>query len=197
MRDYGHLITLTSFRYQEWLTKQQSDFLLDDDINLLYSIHSIPERNETNEMDVYLPDYLLIGDDSGDMVFVIECEKESPIWKVEAGSLRKEDFELISTSFSTWMNSGFALTQPLEYHLPLQAVIYINNVADLKTMFSINRFLVTNWSASQMKLLLNEQPIMVTESGAPIALENRLKENPEFEPYIYYKNGGSLSKISS
>ncbi len=151
-------------------------------------------------MESYLPNHILIGDDSGDMIFVMELKEGSPIWRVDAGSLRVKDFENISPSFSTWQKTGFALPPEREYHLPLYAEIHIDHIKDLKMMFAVNKFLALDWGASQMKSLLKQQPFLAVERGTPIAIEQRLEKNPEqnhLKGYLYFNNGKSLEQICS
>ena len=177
--------------------KQPEDIVVDDNIVVLFSRKSILEVNETNEMETYLPDYLLIGNDSGDMVFVLELKEQSPIWQVDAGSLRIEDFEEISSSFTAWKDSKFILPAEPDYHLPLHADIYVNHVKNLKTMFELKKLLAQNWGASHLKALLQEQPFLVIKSGPPIALESKLRKNPVLKPFLFYKNGDILEQICS
>ena len=197
MRDYDQLITLTDPAYQAWLAELQSDMVVDDGVVVLYSKQSIPERNEINEMETFLPNHLTIGSNSGDMVFVLELKKESIIWQVDAGSLRFDDFEEIASSFSAWRDSRFALPREPEYHLPLRADVYVDQVEDLKTMFELKKLLAQNWGASQMKIFLRQQPFLAVRSGQPIALERKLKKNPMLKSYIFYKNAEALEQICS
>lgn len=200
MRDYDTLIARTDPAYQAWLAEIQDDILIDNDIVLLYSRDSIPERNATQEMESYLPDHLLIGDDSGDDLFVLELEKDSPVWRVGAGSLRIDDLEEMSPSFSAWQESGFVLPPEPECHLPYNAEIYVDQVEDLKTMFVLKNFLALNWQASQMRSLLKEQPFLAIERGTPMAIEHTLKKNPEqnyLKQYLYFGNGKNLEQICS
>jgi len=136
MRDYDLLIQKTPPAYQAWLA-DNPDEVLQTDVIGLYSRDSLPERNETNEMETFLPDHLIIGDDSGDYVFVMRCSSESPVYIVDHGSLRLDDLQEIAPSFSVWLESGFPLPEEPEYHLPLRADIYVDRVGDLKTMFAL------------------------------------------------------------
>ncbi len=200
MRDYNTLIARTDPAYQAWLAGIKDDIVIGNDVVCLYSRELIPERNEINEMESYLPNHLLIGDDSGDMVFVLELNAVGPVWRVDVGSLRVEDFEEISPLFSAWQESRFALPQEKEYRLPLYADIHIDYVKDLNTMFTIKNFLSLNWGASQMKSLLHEQPFLAIKRGAPIAIEQRLKKNHELnhlKQYLFFDNGNTLEQICS
>ena len=200
MRDYNALIAHTDPAYQAWLRQQPDDVVIDNGIVCLFAWQSIPERNETNEMESFLPNHILIGTDSGDMVFVLKLSEVSPVWRVDAGSLGIEDFEEISPSFSAWQQSGFVLPAEKKYHLPLHAEVHIDCVQDLKTLFALKNFLALNWGANQMKSLLKEQPFLAIERAAPIAIEQRLKKNPKdnhLKRYLYYRNGKMLERIFS
>lgn len=151
-------------------------------------------------MEKYLPNHIVIGDDSGDSVFVLELNATSPVWRVDAGSLRVEEFEEISPMFSTWETSDFSLPPEVEYHLPLNADIHIDRVKDIKTMFSLIKLLALHREANQIQSLLQEQPLLAIERGAPIAIEKKLKTNTELnhlKHYLYFNNGSTLEKICS
>lgn len=197
MRDYDQLIALADPEYQAWLDELPQDIVIDNNIVVLYSRKSISERNETNEMELYLQDYLIIGGDSGDMAFVLALKARSPVWRVDEGSLRIEDFEEIAPSFSKWRDSNFTLPQQPKCHLPLHADIYIDHVENLKTMFELKKLLAQNWSANQLKSFLQEQPLLAIKLGPPRAIKGKLKKNPTLTSFVYYKKGESLERICS
>ena len=167
------------------------------DVVELYSLSELPEVNEINEMETYLPEYLIIGGDSGDNVFILRCAKESPVWIVDAGSLRVEDFEQVSSSFESWYSAGCPLPKEPEYHLPLRADIFVDCVCNLKTMFALKKLLLQEWSAIQMKELLSEQPFLAVAHGTPIALERRLEKQPDLKPFVFYGTKENLKRIKS
>ncbi len=197
MRDYDTLIANTDPIYQKWLSALVDDIVVENDVVHLFSRPSIPERNETNEMETYLPEHLLIGDDSGDMVFVLSLKAVSPIWWVDAGSLQIDTFRVVSPSFATWQASSFALPAEQAYHLPLRGDIFVDNVPDIRTMFAIKTFLSLGWGATEMKELLRKQPFLAIKNGCPIGIEQKLKKSPTFKDYVFFANGSKLERICS
>ena len=199
MRDYESIIQQTDTAFQSWIVNLHDDIIINGRI-CFYSRKSITERNEVNEMESYLPNHILIGDDSGDMVFLLEASKDSPVLRADAGALFVDDLEKISSSFSSWQGSNFSLPIEEEYHLPLHAEIHIDQVDDLKTMFTLKNFLSLNWSASQMKQLLEQQPFLAVQKGTPIAIEQRFIRNPELQKlkkYIFYAEDKKLKQLCS
>lgn len=196
MRDYELLIRQTPKAYQGWLA-EESETVCRHDVVVLYRKHELPERNDTNEMERYLPDHLIIGDDSGDNVFVLQCSPESPVWVVDVGSLRLADLKEVSPSFMAWQKSDFQIPESPGYHLPLRADVYIDRVSDIETMFALKKFLGQEWGALQIKGLLATQPFLAIKLGTPIAFEQRLKRQPDLKPFLFFERDGKLERISS
>ena len=180
--------------YREWVAQQTEDLPIEDEV-LLYCRSSLQERNETLQVKTYLPDYLLIGDDSGGRGFVLRETPESPIWIVDMGSLQVEDFQEIATSFSSWRSAGFSLPPEPQGSLPLHADIYVDGAQDLKTMFSIKKLLSVDWQAGQSKDLLQNQPFLAVKSGPVNKIARRIEKNLSLSPYVFYEDGKRLKKV--
>jgi hypothetical protein len=144
----------------------------------------------------YLPEFIVVGDDSGDNVIVMQCSTESPVFIVNVGSLRKEDLVEIAPSFQAWLESGLSLPDEREYRIPLVADIYVDQVKDLKTMFALRKLLAQSWGALQMKEYLASQPFVGVRSGHPIAVERMLQRQPDLKPYLFFGSPGQLRQIS-
>ena len=198
MRDYDQLIAGCEPAYREWLSDTPDDFLAENDLAVLYCRESIPERNETNEMEEYLPNHLIIGDDSGDYVFVISSRKEGPVCQVDAGSLSEDDFEELAPTFQDWMGAGFPLPEEEPLDLPLNANIYVNGVPDVKTLYEIRRMVGATWAAGNLGKMLTTQPFCAVESGHPVALRQALSTtHGNLAPYFFVSDGKALKPVFS
>ena len=197
MCNFDALIVASPVSYQQWIAEHRCDSL-NIGVVSIYSRGSIPERNETNEMLEYLPGYLMIGDDSGDRAFVLKCERTSPVFSVDVGSLREQDLELVASSFEDWEKQGFAPPkQPGDDDVPLVADIYVDRVPDedLKLLLAIKKLTAADWPASKLRQLLANQPFLAVRSGHPCALSKRLQSRPDLSGYLYYMADGILYRI--
>lgn len=75
-----------------------------EDSIYFYSTEDILERNITFEINEYLPDYILIGDDGGGRgIFMRASKNSTSVIMVGLGSLSEEDFEEISSDLQKWI----------------------------------------------------------------------------------------------
>jgi hypothetical protein len=71
----------------------------------VYEALSLAERNDTFEVGVYAPGYLLIGDDSGGRGFLLAVDvPESPVYVSDLGDLHPPGFEVAGTSMAAWLD---------------------------------------------------------------------------------------------
>ena len=152
---------------------------LDDDTGIgelvfLYSRESILERNETHEVEIYLPGHVTIGNDSGDYEFILKKNSDSKVYWCDAGSMREEDLELVHEDFREWVSEGCPLPEEEnENTIPLIGDIWIvqQPPGGLKELFEIKKLLGQSWGASEMKSWLGEEfPRRIIESGRPFAV---------------------------
>lgn len=74
----------------------------------IYSINEIKERNETFEVNKYLPGYVAIGDDSGGNLLLMKaCFSAKNVYISDCGSLfLDESTDLITSDFMDWIENG-------------------------------------------------------------------------------------------
>lgn len=74
----------------------------------IYSINEIKERNETFEVDKYLPGYVAIGDDSGENLLIMSaCSSAKKVYISDCGSLFLDEREdLVTYDFEEWIENG-------------------------------------------------------------------------------------------
>lgn len=78
----------------------------------LYLLQDLIERNECYETKTYAKGYVNIGDNGGGEAFIIEMGEDDPeVSMVGHGSMNPADKELICSSFSSWVASGFVYEQ--------------------------------------------------------------------------------------
>ena len=75
---------------------------------VIYSTDDVFERNITFEVQIYLGDYLAIGDDSGGRSIVVPFMGQG-VFIVDQGSMMHEDLQWISDSLINWIESDCLL----------------------------------------------------------------------------------------
>lgn len=68
----------------------------------IYTIHEVKERNETFEIKIYLPEYVLIGDDGGGKGFLIHAVHQSTVYSSGFGDFSKDYFCVVAPDFAVW-----------------------------------------------------------------------------------------------
>lgn len=91
--------------YKAFLKHHSNEY--QNDLVVLYVSGDIIERNETYETKEYAPGYIAIGDDSGGSAFLLKLEEnDPPVHIVGHGSMDPDYMELVSNSFSEWLNNN-------------------------------------------------------------------------------------------
>ena len=186
MKDFVKLIESLPESYVNWLNSIDESVLFND-LVLLYSRDDLPERNETFEIQTYLPEFVLIADDSGGRGILLRRSKESAVYIADLGGLQPDDLVELATSFSKWQESGFKLPKEKEHFLPLVEDIYVDGVPDLKRLFAIKKLLGEAWPVTKMRKFLRDQPFLAKQSGHPNAIVKDLEKQPELKPYLFVK----------
>jgi hypothetical protein len=75
----------------------------------LYSTDELSERNETYEVPIYLPDWLVIGDDGGGRGVFLDVASGA-VYLVGLGSMLRSDAVLLASSIDDWVKQGFVLS---------------------------------------------------------------------------------------
>jgi hypothetical protein len=177
--------------YRAFLAEHQTDILVRDVI-VLYGMESVEERNTTHEVDVFLPDYISIGNDSGDYEFLLKHNgSEMVLWE-DPGCFNAPTLEVIHSSFPVWLAKGCPLPEVPARPIPLQGRIWLltSPPEGMKDMFRINKLLSMNWSIPQMKQSLASLPALLIEDGMPYAVHRILEDHHELRSWLGFSEIG-------
>ena len=72
------------------------------DFVLLYGRSTIGERNETYELEQYLPGWFIIGDDSGGVALLMKMDGSDGVYRCGHGAIGSLEPELVASSFQDW-----------------------------------------------------------------------------------------------
>jgi hypothetical protein len=77
---------------------------------MVYETSGIPERNTTYEVDLCLPGWLLIGDDSGGRGIFLDCtDQVGTIYIEHLGSMFRSEARVLASHIPEWMARRFSL----------------------------------------------------------------------------------------
>ena len=91
--------------YRSYIEETETSRSVGDCV-VLYGKHDITERNTTYEVQVYLPGWVAIGDDSGGSAILIRLDGSDGVYRCGHGALGSVDPELIADSFANWLADG-------------------------------------------------------------------------------------------
>ena len=75
-----------------------------------YSLEELDAMNKDLQVNIYQPDTVAVGDDGGDLVFLMKQEKEAKtVYLVDAGDYDLESPYQIIPDFNKWMEKGFEI----------------------------------------------------------------------------------------
>lgn len=102
-----------------------SDGLTNDDGIGIYGTDEIVERNETFEVDEYAKGYVAIGDDGGDNIFLMKCNKNTKeVISVDCGYMNPNDgAELITDNINKWIEGGCKITLINSFNISLCDIV--------------------------------------------------------------------------
>ena len=92
----------TSPEYSAFLVAQPESAPTGDFV-LLYGQSDLSERNETFEVQQYLPDWVAIGDDGGGTAILMRLDGSPSVYRCGHGAIGSLDPELVSNSFAAWL----------------------------------------------------------------------------------------------
>jgi|GEM_PF-1880560 len=92
----------TSPEYSDFLAAHTESAPTGDFV-LLYGQSDLPERNETFEIQTYLPGWVAIGDDGDGTAILMRLDGSSSVYRCGHGAIGSLDPELVSDSFAGWL----------------------------------------------------------------------------------------------
>lgn len=177
--------------YVQFVEEHAAEVLISDLI-LLYGQDCLEERNQTHEVAKYLPDYVCIGNDSGDREFLLQRDGSEAVFCEDPGSFSAPSVETVHLSFPRWLAEGCPLPEVPESPIPLEGRIWLLAAPrGIKEMFDLKKVLATDWSIPEMKHLMERFPALLIEHGFPFAVHRTLLEQPAFRPLLGFSRPGS------
>lgn len=97
-------------QYQDFL-KQQDGYIFDSGVRL-YELDDLKEMNEMLQVQMYQPDYMAIGDDSGGLIFLMKQEiNAKELFVVDIADYDLETAFCRISDFKDWFDKGCVIPQ--------------------------------------------------------------------------------------
>ncbi|GHC68274.1 hypothetical protein [Roseibacillus persicicus] len=172
-----------------------SDDLQVGEIVVIYSWSNVEERNEINEVELYLPSYMAIGNDSGDDEFLIRRDGSLDVYQCDAGAFGSVEPEKIHSNFEIWIGEGCPIPDNIDTNaIPLQSSIWLIRAPEnqLRGMFELRKILGQSWPASEMKSMIDSMPSKLVQDGHPFAVSRKLEGKADYLACIGYGDSAEL-----
>lgn len=94
-----------SHEYSTFLASHQESTPTGDFV-LLYGQADLVERNETFDVQQYLPDWVAIGDDGSGVAILMRLDRSSCVYRCGHGAIGSLEPVWVADSFSVWLATG-------------------------------------------------------------------------------------------
>lgn len=167
--------------YRDFLAQNSSDDVSVGEEVLLYGLPGLPERNETYELEEYLPGWFTLGDDSGGNQFLMKLDGTPGVYLCGAGALGSLEPELVAPKFGTWLARGCPSSKAPPPKLPFKGDFWMIQAPPngLKDLLKVKQTLALQLSLAQMKEFLQTVPCQVAANIPCINWDGRLEKLPE------------------
>jgi len=165
--------------YRNFLAQNVEDVPVGD--LLLYGLESLPDRNQTYELEEYLPGWFRLGDDSGGRQFLMKLDGSAAVYACDAGALGSLEPELVAPGFADWFSRGCPLPQVPPARLPLAGDFWMIQAPPngLKDLLKLKQTLALQHSLGQLKEHLQGVPCRIAANIPCINWDGRLEKLPE------------------
>lgn len=103
--DFARRVQDLAPAYLHYLSHHSADSQIGE-LVLLYGTEEIEECNDTHEVAEYVPDYICIGNDSGDHEFLLKRDGGETVYSEDPGSFNNPSFAVVHPSFPRWLQEG-------------------------------------------------------------------------------------------
>ena len=92
--------------YCDWLINHPAGAYGEDTGIFLYGENELAERNDTYECEEYMPSHFIIGDDSGDTLYVMKKDQNSQaVFSTDMGYMNEDELAKETDNFLDWVEN--------------------------------------------------------------------------------------------
>lgn len=166
--------------YSDFLAQQRDDVSVGVEV-LLYGPASLPERNQTFEVEEYLPGWFTLGDNSGGRQFLMKLDGNPAVYACDAGALGSLDPDLVAPKFAEWLAGGCPMPQARRSKLPFMGDLWMTQAPPngLKDLLKLKQTLALQLSMGQLKEHLQALPCRIATNIPCNNWDGRLEKLPD------------------
>lgn len=149
---------------------------------VLYGADEIVERNRTWESSRYAPGYVVVGDDSGGRLVLMQASRDAiAAFSSDAGDLQPASFTPLGPDLIAWIESGASTeVQDSAGQVALASVdVYLDrSPPDLKDLLTIKSALGIDLSIGDMRRGVSSAPLLLAQGVPYQKFRNRVDRLP-------------------
>lgn len=175
--------------YKE-LLKNTNGFSTDKGL-MIYGTDDIVERNLTLEVNEYAKGYIAIGDDSGDIVFLIsKDDTKEEILAVGCGDMNPSNAKIISSNLSKWLDNECNLCDmnvkdSVQNYIKYCSILLVDNPkGGLKDLVKIKNVLNLEMSSAELLKASKNIPVPIVSNISYGKALNYLEKLNEFSQVL-------------
>lgn len=172
------------------LLKNTNGFSTDRGLTI-YGTDDIFERNLTLEVDEYAKGYIAIGDDSGDIVFLIsKDDTKEEILAVGCGDMNPSNAKIVSPNLSKWLDNDCNLSymtvkNATQNYIKYCSILLVDNPkGGLKDLIKIKNVLDVEMPLSELLKASKKLPFPIVSNISYGKALNYLEKLNEFSPIL-------------
>lgn len=144
-----------------------------------YGKQSLDERNETYEVQTYLPGAITVGDDGGGQAILLLLDGSNQVLMCGHGALGSCEPQKIADDFDQWLQDDCPLPEEGEEDFPLTGDLWLLVAPNggLKDLLRLKNLLGLSLNLGELKALMNETPCILARRIPPIAYRKRLEQD--------------------
>lgn len=131
--------------YCEWLSKNVNGVYGELSGVYLYGEKELYERNETYECEKFMPSYFIIGDDSGDTLYVVRKNRDSrEVYSIGMGDMNEDNVLKVSDEFCIWVDNIEKLNMDMDKNTDECSIYLTKKPEQLSDLLLLKRRLSLN-----------------------------------------------------
>ena len=171
--------------YRDWMKYHFEGKMCDNGLKI-YGSQELVERNETFECDKYLQSYFIIGDDSGDTLYLMNQDRDAKtVYASDVGDMNAENLVAVSHDFSEWVEMMDTKEENDNDEKDYYAVFIKRIPDDIAEIIRIKNCLQPDLSTGRiLRMLKKKGEVLLVPKIHICKYKNLMKGNEDLFEYI-------------
>jgi hypothetical protein len=137
------------------------------DTCLIYGFEDFEERNQTYQIELYAPDYYLIGDGGGQGLFLKRNDSKPRLYCLDLGAIGSAEMKIISPSFLDWLQNKPVLVDDKTddfLTVPIKVFVIVMPKEKAKFIMAARKAFTLKSSVTEISAGLQNLPYLLVEN---------------------------------